>query len=102
MKKPFGNSGAAIRLAELVEEDKNSRRYVSSTLSELGSTLGGIYFVRNDRVRRALCDLVKKDYLVKISSSVIPDKTKSYLRNVVITKCRAAKRTFDTDTYPKI
>jgi hypothetical protein len=99
MKTPFGNSGAALKLAELVENDINSRRYVSSTLSELGLTVFGLFQIQNPKIRRHLCDVVKRDYLVNINSSAIPDKTKSYLKNVVLTKCRSVKRCFDTKSH---
>lgn len=95
MKPTFGNSRAALKLAELVQDDRNSRRYVSSILSDLGLTIFGIYQVKNPKIRRNLCDVVKRDCLVKINASAIPDQVKSYLKNVVLTKCRSVKRYLD-------
>lgn len=95
MKTPFGKSAAAIRLAEMVENDPKSRSYVSSTLSELTETLYQLNYISNCKTRRHLCNLVKDSFLKRLQSGTRPPLVNSFLKNLIITRCRIIKRVFD-------
>lgn len=69
MKTPFGNSGAAIKLAEIVENNPRSRRYVSSTLSELGAVLRNLFSVKEPSTQRYLCRLVQQQFIERVKTS---------------------------------
>ncbi len=99
MKTPFGNSVAAIKLAEIVENNPRSRRYVSSTLSELGSVLRNLFSVQELPARRYLCRLVQNQFVerVKASEKLSPEEA-SFLMNVIMTRCRSYKKHFDAAT----
>ena len=96
MKTPFGNTGAAIKLAEIVETNPRSRRYVSSTLSELSNILHNIISVKEMPTRRYLCMLVRDQFIdrVKKSEKLSPAEA-SFLANVITTRCRSWKKVFD-------
>jgi len=96
MKTPFGNTAAAIKLAEIVENNPRSRRYVSSTLSELGSILRNLFSIKEPEARRHLCLLVKTAFLERINrSEKLTSEEASFLANVITTKCRSFKKYFD-------
>ncbi len=96
MKTPFGNTKAAIKLAEIVENNPRSRRYVSSTLSELGCVLRNLFSIKEHPTRRYLCCLVQRQFIdrVRASQKLAPLEA-SFLINVITSKCRTIKRYFD-------
>jgi hypothetical protein len=96
MKTPFGNTVAAIKLAELVENDPKGRRYVSSTLSELGSIMRHLFSITDTHTRSNLCGMIKQIYVQKtIQNPYLDPKVASFLQNVIITRCRSFKKCFD-------
>ena len=96
MKTPFGNTGAAVKLAEIVETNPRSRRYVSSTLSELGSILHNIIYIKEMPVRRYLTMVVRDQFIQRIKQSgKLSEVEASFLANVITTKCRSFKKSFD-------
>lgn len=97
MKTPFGNTVAAIKLAEIVDKTPNARKYVSTILSELGNLLYQITWVRSDKAKRHLYKMVKETFIRRIEySDRLPNEAVSYLKNVVITKCRSFKKCADS------
>jgi hypothetical protein len=93
MKTPFGNTGAAVKLAEMVETDPRTRRYVSSTLSELGATLREILVVDSKQIKRLLYRLVREQYVTKVDESKkLPPAVATFLKNVIVAKCRSFQK----------
>jgi hypothetical protein len=96
MKTPYGNTVAAIKLAELVENDSKSRSYVSKTIGELNHILDQLYCIYDYKTRRKLCLLVRDSFLQRITpSNSRSGVLDSYLRNLIVTRCRVTKRSFD-------
>lgn len=89
MKTPFGNTVAAIKLAEMVQDNPRARRYVSSTLSELGKILREIQVGMGNPTGIILCRLVRDTFLDKVKQSEkISPETASFLKNVIVARCR--------------
>lgn len=89
MKTPFGNTSAAIKLAEIVESNPRERRYISSILSNLGNILHGIRVGIKHPTKRTLCRLVRDAFIEKVNQSEkLSSETASFLRNVIVAKCR--------------
>lgn len=96
MKTPFGNTGAAIKLAEMAENNPRARRYISSTLSELGNILRGIQVGVKKPTGRLLCRLVRDTFIEKVNrSEKLSLEMASFLRNVIVAKCRNFQRYAD-------
>lgn len=96
MKTPFGNSVAAIKLAEIVENNPRSRRYVSSTLSELGRVLRNLFSVKETPTQRYLCRLVQQQFIERVhDSQKLSSVEASFLSNVITARCRSYKKYFD-------
>lgn len=96
MKTPFGNSSAAIKLAQMVENDPKARSYVGSTIQELNRLLGQLYFIHDLKTRRNLCNIVRHSYEERIEKSAVDSKVGSFLKNVVVAYCRNFKRYVDS------
>jgi len=85
MKTPFGATPAAIKLAQIVDQDRKARQYVGSVLSEMNGLLIQLAVVKNMRVRLDLYRRLRPSFLSQIESSAQSAEVKSFLKNVVNT-----------------
>lgn len=88
MKTPFGSTDAAITLAKIVENDRRSRRYVSSTLSEFNHLLVVARQMNDYHISRYVYNLIRDEFLQRIEATDKPLEIKSYLKNVLISHFR--------------
>ena len=99
-KTPYGNTVAAVKLAEMVQDNPKARSYVSSTLSELNCLLVQLFQIRDNRTRRLLCMMIKREFEQRLSEAHALDfKVRSYLLNVVKTNCKIFKRHADKTSF---
>ena len=98
--KPYGNTVAAVKLAEMVEDNPKARSYVGSTLTELNTMLGQLFQVKDTYTKRLLCLMIKQEFEQRLdSSSCLDPKVHSYLLNVVRTTCKIFKRHADKASF---
>lgn len=96
MKTPYGKTVAGVKLAEMVKDNSKARSYVSSTLSQLNGILVQLFQIRDNRTRRLLCMMIRREFEQRISqASGLDMKIYSYLRNVIQTNCKIFKRNAD-------
>lgn len=88
MKTPFGATPAAIKLAQIVDQDRKARQYVGSVLSELNGLIVQLYVVKSYRLHLLLLRRLQPSFLSQIDSSAQSPVVKSFLKNVVRTTFR--------------
>ena len=92
MKTPFGSTVAAIRLAQMVEDNPKARRFVSSTLSEFNNLLMKAARGEDVKASRCLYILVRNEFIQRVDSSSTDPDVKSYLKNVLHTNYKKYKQ----------
>ena len=93
----FGKTKAAIALAEMVEENPTARRRISSLLSEFSHQMMTIVLAREPKTV-IICLKLLRDYTIgrlDNTKSILPEKIKSYAKNVIVYRHRAFKAGFE-------
>jgi len=85
MKTPFGTSVAAIKLAEMVKDNKKVQRAVGTYFTDymrmLVATIGGI---KDLQCKRKALLILRKHYFETVNSDVsLPSDVKGYLLNAM-------------------
>ena len=88
MKTPFGSSVAAIKLAEMVENNKKVQRTVGTYFTDymrmLVATIGGI---KDLQCKRKALLILRKHYFEIVNRDItLPSKVKGYLLNAMATQ----------------
>jgi len=92
----FGKDKAAIVLANILTELKNSRlsQKVSSRLKNYQTRLKQLSFIPDKEFQQEIVSRYRKHEIAKISKMNAPDYVKSHLTNVMTTNAKEHKRKF--------
>jgi hypothetical protein len=93
MKTPFGNTVAAIKLAEMVENDKKSRRIVSEYFRIYMEMLTGVNGIRSVKTKKRALQIFRTYYFYSVQTDIrLPVEVKSYLLNVMAAYHRGVQK----------
>ena len=92
----FGKTKAAIALADMVKDNNSARRFISSLLSEFSHQMMTIVLAREPKTV-IICLKLLRDYTISRvnANKYLPDKIKSFTKNVIVYRHRAFKRGFE-------
>lgn len=93
MKTPFGNTTAAIRLAEMVSTNKKIRRTVSCYYTDYRRMLRSVEKIEDIKLSRKSLSIYRLYYFRLVRESYLPEEIKTYLLNVM-----SAYHKFSVDT----
>lgn len=97
MKFTFGKTPSAQKLEQLLENNPNARRRVSSVLSAYTNQLLQITQAREPRTVRLCMELLRNDMLRRLDRKKnLSEDMKTYSKNVVITRYRAFRNGFES------
>jgi hypothetical protein len=94
-KYTFGKTKACERLEQMLQNNKSAHRKVSSLLGRFSVQLLNITEIQ-DLVTVQLCMEMLKDYTLRlVDKKSLPSESRSYIKNVIMTRYRTHRDCFN-------